>query len=168
MFFLIIVAFFSFLFSIFSMASFSVHSAVYFIILTFLSSGFVYYLLGSTYLSMILFIVYVGAVAILFIFCIMLLNLRTEQGSTYTFRYYIYSSFIFFSFLVGVYFYFTFFTFNFYFIHFDWIGFDYSFYSKDYSFLSTFFTFYSSYILCVGILLFFVTVAVTSILSLYF
>jgi NADH:ubiquinone oxidoreductase subunit 6 (subunit J) len=56
-------------------ATFSAHAAIYCMILSFLFSGIVYYLLTSTYLAMMLFVVYVGAVAMLFVFCVMLLNL---------------------------------------------------------------------------------------------
>lgn len=161
---LLFIAFITFVFSIFSMASFSAHSAVYFIILTFLSSGLIYYIVGSTYVSIILFIVYVGAVAMLFIFCVMLLNLKNNL-SVNSFRYYAYLPFIFFAFLGALYAYSYFFQINVVLSYLDWPTFNYSFHSKDYMFLSTFFTLNSFYIMLIGILLFFVTVAVTAILS---
>jgi NADH:ubiquinone oxidoreductase subunit 6 (subunit J) len=152
-------------FSIFSMASFSAHSAVYFMILAFLSTGIVYYVLGSTYVAIMLFIVYVGAVAMLFIFCVMLLNLK-NQPFTNTKRYYFYIpltvlvfSFSIYSFLQGYSIFFSDFGSP------EWLNFNYGFYSKDHTFLSTFYTLNSFLIMFVGLLLFFVTVVITAILS---
>jgi NADH-quinone oxidoreductase subunit J len=67
--------------------SFSAHTNIYFMILSFLSSGIVYYLLSATYMAIMLFIVYVGAVAMLFVFCVMLLNLSSKftRISSFTF-----------------------------------------------------------------------------------
>jgi NADH:ubiquinone oxidoreductase subunit 6 (subunit J) len=61
-------------------ATFSAHTAIYCMILAFLFSGIVYYLITSTYLAMMLFVVYVGAVAMLFVFCVMLLNLSSRSS----------------------------------------------------------------------------------------
>jgi NADH-quinone oxidoreductase subunit J len=158
------ISFLAFVFSIFSMASFSAHSAVYFMILTFLATGLVYYIIGSTYVSMILFIVYVGAVAILFIFCVILLELKNNLFDS-KFKYYAYYPLLFISIIVSFYIYFEFFQLNVSMTYFDWPSFDYNFYSKDYSFLSTFYTLHSFYVITIGLLLFFVTVIVTSILS---
>jgi NADH:ubiquinone oxidoreductase subunit 6 (subunit J) len=64
-------------------STFSAHAAIYCMILSFLFSGIVYYLLTATYLAMILFVVYVGAVAMLFVFCVMLLNLVSRPRRTF-------------------------------------------------------------------------------------
>ena len=50
--------------------------AILFLIGTFLSIGFVFIILGAEYLGLVLMIVYVGAIAILFLFILMLLDLR--------------------------------------------------------------------------------------------
>jgi NADH:ubiquinone oxidoreductase subunit 6 (subunit J) len=68
---------FTFVFA--SFAAYSSHTATYFMILAFLCTGVEYYLLSATYLSMMLFVVYVGAIAILFVFCVMLLNLSSAE-----------------------------------------------------------------------------------------
>lgn len=164
MFLTIFIALLALIFSVLSMASFSAHSAVYYIILTFLCSGLIYYILGSTYVSIMLFIVYVGAVAILFIFCVMLLNLRNDI-STVNFRYYAYLPILLVSLLAAFYFYSEVFQLNMTLGYFDWPAFHYSFYSKDHMFLSTFYTLNSFYIMLIGLLLFFVTVAVTALLG---
>lgn len=82
-------------------STFSAHTAIYCIILSFLFSGIVYYLLTSTYLAMMLFVVYVGAVAMLFVFCVILLNLSSRASR---------------SFSTSSYFFFFFYVFSFFFI----------------------------------------------------
>ena len=82
-----LVSFFSllaFVASLVGFASFSAHTAIYSMILTFLFSGIVYYLLTSTYLAIMLFVVYVGAVAMLFVFCVMLLNLSSRPTRAFS------------------------------------------------------------------------------------
>jgi NADH:ubiquinone oxidoreductase subunit 6 (subunit J) len=154
-----------FMFSIFSLTSFFVHTAVYFIILTFLASGLIYYIVGSTYVSIMLFIVYVGAVAILFIFCVMLLNLQSDISSFQRIRYYAYIPFYIVSIVLAFFIYLFFFQNNTLIFYFDWPTFYYSFYSKDHVFLSSFFTIFSFYIVIIGLILFAVTVFVTALLQ---
>jgi NADH-quinone oxidoreductase subunit J len=50
--------------------------AILFLIGIFLITGFLFILLGAEYLGLVLMIVYVGAIAILFLFVLMLLDLR--------------------------------------------------------------------------------------------
>lgn len=152
------------IFSILSMASFSAHSAVYFIILTFLATGLIYYIIGSTYVSIMLFIVYVGAVAMLFIFCVILLNLRNTV-ETARLKYYAYYPTLFITIFLAFYVYFSYFQLNTTFSYFDWPSFNYSYYSKDHMFLSTFYTMNSFYVIIIGLLLFFVTIAVTALFA---
>jgi NADH:ubiquinone oxidoreductase subunit 6 (subunit J) len=160
------IAFLALAFSVFSMASFSAHSAVYFIILSFLSTGLVYYIVGSTYVSIMLFIVYVGAVAMLFIFCVMLLNLKNLIRAE-KLKYYLYFPILLLSAFFIVYAHVYYFQLSTAFYYFDWPAFSYNYYSKDHMFLSTFYTMNSAYIMIIGLLLFFVTVAVTALLSLF-
>ncbi|MCI5049197.1 MAG: NADH-quinone oxidoreductase subunit J [Rickettsiales bacterium] len=56
----------------------SVHS-VFFLILTFFNAAGLFVLLGAEYLAMTLVIVYVGAVAVLFLFVVMMLNINYEK-----------------------------------------------------------------------------------------
>jgi NADH:ubiquinone oxidoreductase subunit 6 (subunit J) len=162
---LISISIIAFIFSIFSLTSFFVHTAVYFIILTFLTSGLIYYIVGSTYVSIMLFIVYVGAVAILFIFCVMLLNLQSDVSSIQRIRYYAYIPFFILSIFIAFFVYLFFFQTNTLVFYFDWPTFYYSFYSKDHVFLSSFFTVFSFYIVIIGLILFAVTVFVTALLQ---
>src|SRR5579864_7949160 len=55
-----------------------VHS-VLFLILAFFNSAGLFLLLGAEFLAMILVIVYVGAVAVLFLFVVMMLNIDFEE-----------------------------------------------------------------------------------------
>jgi NADH-quinone oxidoreductase subunit J len=78
-----IFTFLSFVAALAGFATFSAHAAIYCMILSFLFSGVVYYLLTATYLAMMLFVVYIGAVAMLFVFCVMLLNLSSRPRHTF-------------------------------------------------------------------------------------
>ena len=55
-----------------------VHS-VLFLILAFFNSGALFVILGAEFLAMMLVIVYVGAVAVLFLFVVMMLNINYSQ-----------------------------------------------------------------------------------------
>jgi len=52
--------------------------SVFFLILVFVSVSFLFIMIGAEFLGMIMLIVYVGAVAVLFLFVVMMLNI-TEQ-----------------------------------------------------------------------------------------
>ena len=56
----------------------TVHS-VFFLILTFITTGCLFIMIGAEFLGMILLIVYVGAVAVLFLFVVMMLNVAERQ-----------------------------------------------------------------------------------------
>lgn len=58
-----------------------VHS-VMFLILAFLNAAALFVLLGAEFLSMLLIIVYVGAIAVLFLFVVMMLNVDTTKISS--------------------------------------------------------------------------------------
>ena len=53
--------------------------SVFFLILVFISVSILFIMIGAEFLGMIMLIVYVGAVAVLFLFVVMMLNI-TEQG----------------------------------------------------------------------------------------
>ena len=55
-----------------------VHS-VLFLILTFFNAAALFVLIGAEYLAMTLVVVYVGAVAVLFLFVVMMLNINFEK-----------------------------------------------------------------------------------------
>ena len=55
-----------------------VYSAVS-LILSFITSGFLWLLLGAEFLAIVLILVYVGAVMVLFLFVIMMLNINEEK-----------------------------------------------------------------------------------------
>ena len=59
----------------------AVHS-VLFLILAFVNSAGLFVLAGAEFLAMILLIVYVGAVAVLFLFVVMMLNISLEEIKT--------------------------------------------------------------------------------------
>ncbi len=81
-----IAAFFFYLFSVLAVASASmvivarnpVH-AVLFLILTFFNAAGLFVLLGAEFLAMLLVIVYVGAVAVLFLFVVMMLDVDFDE-----------------------------------------------------------------------------------------
>ena len=58
----------------------TVHS-VFFLILDFISVGCLFIMVGAEFLGMILLIVYVGAVAVLFLFVVMMLNVSEQKQS---------------------------------------------------------------------------------------
>ncbi len=63
-----------------------VHS-VFFLILAFVNSAGIFVLAGAEFLAMILLIVYVGAVAVLFLFVVMMLNIGVEEIKTQAKKY---------------------------------------------------------------------------------
>jgi NADH-quinone oxidoreductase subunit J len=148
-----------------SIGAFSPHTAVYFIILCFLATGVVFYLFSSTYISMMLFIVYVGAIAMLFIFCIILLNLEVRNVQS-RFHYYVFPI-LFSSFFIA-----TFYFFNsvfiydndFFFLH-CFVYEDWNPYTKDNYLLYTFYSFYIFQLIFLAFVLFFVTVAATTLIG---
>ena len=61
----------------------TVHS-VFFLILDFISISFLFIMIGAEFLGMIMLIVYVGAVAILFLFVVMMLNVAEQKNEWFT------------------------------------------------------------------------------------
>ena len=56
-------------------------NSVFFLILDFISVGCLFIMVGAEFLGMILLIVYVGAVAVLFLFVVMMLNVSAQKQS---------------------------------------------------------------------------------------
>ena len=61
----------------------TVHS-VFFLILDFISISFLFIMIGAEFLGMIMLIVYVGAVAVLFLFVVMMLNVAQQKNEWFT------------------------------------------------------------------------------------
>jgi len=61
----------------------TVHS-VFFLILDFISISCLFIMIGAEFLGMIMLIVYVGAVAILFLFVVMMLNVTEQKNEWFT------------------------------------------------------------------------------------
>ena len=61
----------------------TVHS-VFFLILDFISISCLFIMIGAEFLGMIMLIVYVGAVAVLFLFVVMMLNVAEQKNSWFT------------------------------------------------------------------------------------
>ena len=55
-------------------------NSVFFLILDFISVGCLFIMVGAEFLGMILLIVYVGAVAVLFLFVVMMLNVAEQNN----------------------------------------------------------------------------------------
>ena len=60
----------------------TVHS-VFFLILDFISISCLFIMIGAEFLGMIMLIVYVGAVAVLFLFVVMMLNVAQHQNQCF-------------------------------------------------------------------------------------
>ena len=84
----------------------TVHS-VFFLILDFISISCLFIMIGAEFLGMIMLIVYVGAVAVLFLFVVMLLNIKLVEISENATRYLPIGVIIGFIFLYQIYFVFT-------------------------------------------------------------
>ena len=56
-------------------------NSVFFLILDFISVGCLFVMIGAEFLGMIILIVYVGAVAVLFLFVVMMLNVAEQKQS---------------------------------------------------------------------------------------
>ena len=73
-----VVAIFS---SLMVITSRSTINSVFFLILDFISVGCLFIMVGAEFLGMIILIVYVGAVAVLFLFVVMMLNVAEQKQS---------------------------------------------------------------------------------------
>ena len=78
-----------------------VHS-VLFLILTFISSAGLLFLLEIEFISLIFIVVYVGAIAVLFLFVVMMLDIKITDSNRFFFKYFPIGSFLGFAFLIEV------------------------------------------------------------------
>ena len=76
-----------------------VHS-VLFLILSFISSAGLLFLLEIEFISLIFIVVYVGAIAVLFLFVVMMLDIKITDSNPFFFKYFPIGSFLGFAFLV--------------------------------------------------------------------
>jgi len=58
--------------------------SVLFLVLSFVSSSNIIFLLECEYISLIFIIIYVGAIAVLFLFVVMMLNIKINENNAYT------------------------------------------------------------------------------------
>ena len=63
----------------------TVHS-VFFLILDFISISCLFIMIGAEFLGMIMLIIYVGAVAVLFLFVVMMLNVAQQKNQWFSAR----------------------------------------------------------------------------------
>ena len=68
--------------------------SVLFLVLSFVSSSSILFLLECEYLSLIFIIIYVGAIAVLFLFVVMMLDVKITHLSKYSLKYFPFGSFI--------------------------------------------------------------------------
>ena len=81
----------------------TVHS-VFFLILDFISISCLFIMIGAEFLGMMMLIVYVGAVAVLFLFVVMMLNIKIAEVQESIFHYLPIGGFIGFIFFIEFYF----------------------------------------------------------------
>ena len=78
-----------------------VHSVLW-LILAFISSAGLFVLLGAEFLAMLLIIIYVGAVAVLFLFVVMMLDVKTIYLAKDSLKYFPFGSFLGLVFLIEI------------------------------------------------------------------
>ena len=79
----------------------SIHS-VLFLVLSFVSSSSLLFLLECEYISLIFIIIYVGAIAVLFLFVVMMLDVKTVYSTKDFLKYFPFGSFIGIVFLIEI------------------------------------------------------------------
>jgi len=127
------------------------------LIVAFGFSSILFMIFGIEFLSLLIFMVYIGAIAVLFLFVIMMLNIKVVEISSTYLRYLPVSFFIIIFFLfeliISVYLKFDYISVNYYDYYIDWIVLiDYT---GNISFFGYFFyTFFNYFLLIVGLILF--------------
>mgnify|MGYP000729894946 CR=1 FL=1 len=79
----------------------SIHS-VLFLVLSFVSSSSLLFLLECEYISLIFVIIYVGAIAVLFLFVVMMLDVKTVYSTKDFLKYFPFGSFVGIVFLIEI------------------------------------------------------------------
>lgn len=124
------------------------------LIVSFALSSMLFMILGIEFISLLVFLIYVGAIAVLFLFIIMMLNLKVVELRNYYLRYLPVGSFIIFffffelCFFIYIEFFYTYVNFGFI----DWIDF---LYLEDNIFLisTLIYTYYVIYFICLALVL---------------
>ncbi len=125
-----------------------------FLIASFALSSMLFMILGVEFVSLLIFLVYVGAIAVLFLFIIMMLNLKIVELRNYYLRYLPIGSFIiiFFFFELCLFIYIEFFYSYYNYIFFEW--FEYLFLDDNIFLISMLiYTHYSIYFFCLALIL---------------
>jgi NADH-quinone oxidoreductase subunit J len=92
-----------------------------YLIISFALSSMLFMILGAEFVSLLVFLVYVGAIAVLFLFIIMMLNLKIVELRNYYLRYLPVGSFI----IFFIFFEFSFLIYNeFFFVYSGFVFFD--------------------------------------------
>jgi len=60
-------------------------NSILFIILTFLSASNIFFLIGCDFLGLVFVIIYLGAIAVLFLFIVMMINVKKLEGDSTTY-----------------------------------------------------------------------------------
>tara|TARA_B100000780_G_scaffold34054_1_gene21258 strand:+ start:1314 stop:1925 length:612 start_codon:yes stop_codon:yes gene_type:complete len=96
---------FSFILLLSSLMVVIVQNSIYsvlFLVLSFVSASIMLFLLECEFIALMFIIVYVGAIAVLFLFVVMMLDLKTINAGKDTIKYFPFGSFIGFVFLVEI------------------------------------------------------------------
>jgi len=124
------------------------------LIVSFALSSMLFMMLGIEFISLLVFLIYVGAIAVLFLFIIMMLNLKIVELRNYYLRYLPVGSFIIFFFFfelclfIYIEFFYTYFSFGFI----DWV--DFVSLEDNIILISTLiYTHYSIFFLCLALIL---------------
>jgi NADH-quinone oxidoreductase subunit J len=125
-----------------------------YLIISFALSSMLFMILGAEFVSLLVFLVYVGAIAVLFLFIIMMLNLKIVELRNYYLRYLPVGSFI----IFFIFFEFSFLIYNeFFFVYSGFVFFDWFVYlfNNDNIFLisSLIYTYYGIYFFCLALVL---------------
>jgi NADH-quinone oxidoreductase subunit J len=76
--------------------------SVLFLVLSFVSSSSILFLLECEYISLIFIIIYVGAIAVLFLFVVMMLDIKTTELSKDSLKYFPFGAFLGIIFLIEI------------------------------------------------------------------
>jgi NADH-quinone oxidoreductase subunit J len=97
--------FFSFILIVSALMTILSQNSIYsvlFLVLSFVSSSSILFLLECEYISLIFIIIYVGAIAVLFLFVVMMLDVKTVYLAKDSLKYFPFGSFIGIVFLIEI------------------------------------------------------------------
>lgn len=125
------------------------------LIFTFALSSVLFFVLGVEFVSLLIFVVYIGAIAVLFLFVIMMLNIKIVELRTLYLRYLPVGIFLVLFFLFELYFFLCveFFSYNFEFLFINWVNFI-DFKGNIYLISSIIYSYYCILFILLGLILF--------------